>query len=440
MSTKIQPTHPMGPDGIVRCFHGEQVDRHISRTDKNPGRYVPSHPPSCPSCVGQRVLCLQQTKIRGLQILVSVLHRLHLFSKLIDIVWTDDPIFSTPSFLFWFKVLMKSTEKRPAPQPAPSNGPCTPRPTPLQSTPAKRKHHAPQTPSSTPSKKARIAAIEAGLRDRLQDESPHHPPPAPEQHDALPFTHGVEPHQAPSPASETATDVEQEEPPRARYSFLGLSPTQESESGAGPSTPRKRPSIVDEKQDLFDHYETSSSALLTPPQSMKTHAGRIEAYAPSASGSSSRPEPVTPTRHKGKERARCDQLTEAEVRHPGSHWHLEPLAPLKHSPILARKTRLSTRVHSRVGWNPTPSRGRVPLGPRSTPKARRARQRPANASPPTCAICAIRSTCSGRMPSSSTRSTRTSTSSGSSAKRTPLALGRRPRRHILRRWWRSGTR
>lgn len=49
---------------------------------------------------------------------------------------------------------------------------------------------------------------------------------------------------------------------------------------------------------------------------MRTQTSRIEAFA-SGSGSS-RPEPVTPTRHKGKERASSpwDELTDAEVRHP----------------------------------------------------------------------------------------------------------------------------
>lgn len=44
--TSIQSTHPMGPDGIIRCKHGEQVDRFVSQTPANPGRYVPSraHP------------------------------------------------------------------------------------------------------------------------------------------------------------------------------------------------------------------------------------------------------------------------------------------------------------------------------------------------------------------------------------------------------------
>ncbi|KAG8213569.1 hypothetical protein J3R82DRAFT_10224 [Butyriboletus roseoflavus] len=210
-----------------------------------------------------------------------------------------------------------------SPKSVPSMGLCTPRPSPLHSTstfapqhtPVKRKHsecsatdprfvQTNTTPElatdNTPSKKARLQAIEAGLRARREDETPHQPPrpePAvPEHLDALPFTHGVEPNEpasAPSPASDTTTEVEEDvEPPRARYSFLGLPPTQESQSGAEPSTPKKRPSSV-----------------LQDPETAPRHLPQ-----PRAAVVVSRPEPVSPTRYKGKERASAqwDRLVEAE--------------------------------------------------------------------------------------------------------------------------------
>ncbi|KAF8549228.1 hypothetical protein OG21DRAFT_1525954 [Imleria badia] len=181
--------------------------------------------------------------------------------------------------------------------------------------------------ADTLSKKARLEAIQAGLRARTENQSPNQPaqPTVPDQADALPFTNGVE---AESPASDTTTEVGQEvEPPPVRYSFLGLPPSQGSESGAVLRTPKKRPSsILDGKQGLFG----SSSALLTPPQTIKqTH--RTEAFGPSASaGGSSRPEPVTPTRNKGKERAsaRFDEFMQSQVGHPASPW-LTPLTPFQ---------------------------------------------------------------------------------------------------------------
>lgn len=241
-----------------------------------------------------------------------------------------------------------STVSPDASRSVPANGLCTPQASPLQSTstsdpqrtPAKRKRsewsatNSPAaqmgtTPTSglanadTPGKKARMEAIEAGLQARLKDKTPQQPPhPQPavaEQLDVLPFTHGRhdEVASAPSPISDTTTEVEQDaEPPRVRYSFLGLPPTQESEA---PSTPKKRPSAVSDGRRI--RGEASSSALLTPPQSAKQHANRADAFTSTASGSgSSRPDPDTPTRYKGKGRAtQWDQHMEIEVRHRASH-------------------------------------------------------------------------------------------------------------------------
>ena len=134
---------------------------------------------------------------------------------------------------------------------------------------------SPRTTQATPSKRARLEAIEAGLQARRQPQT-----------DELPFTHGVEQ----NAVSETNMDTRQQV--HERYSFLGLPPTQESEPGGEPSTPKKRPSSS--KEERFGlRGATSSSALLTPPQSMKVSTSRVEpfAYAPSGSGTS-RPEPI----------------------------------------------------------------------------------------------------------------------------------------------------
>lgn len=221
--------------------------------------------------------------------------------------WADDAIFSTPSS-------RQPTEERPP------NTLCTPQPT-----PAKRKR--PHTVQTSATKKARLEAIEAGLRARQENEpspqsSRHHP----EQADQLPFTH------------ENQADTK----PRPRYSFLGLSPTQESEH---PST---HPSI-DGKQELFGLH--SSSALLTPPQSM-------------------RPEPVTPTRHKGKEPA-DPEWDDDEVRHLLNPRHRRPM------PCLARMTSLThCQRHSRTP-STTPRRALLPV---TLPQVHPPPRRPANAS------------------------------------------------------------
>lgn len=204
----------------------------------------------------------------------------------------------------------------------------------LPSTPVKRKFtqgsmssgHFSQTSTTsldTPSKRQRMEAIQAGLRARGKDDAASQPQPTTSEHqDALPFTNGVEPNQAgsaPSPASNTDTEVAEVEHPPARYSFLGLPLSQESEAGAAPSTPKKRSFCV---ADVGNHASCShssggtSSALLTPPQSIQQHANRTESFGPGVNGSAnSRPEPVTPTRSKGKERAnQWDQLIQGEVR------------------------------------------------------------------------------------------------------------------------------
>ena len=132
--------------------------------------------------------------------------------------------------------------------------------------------------------------------------------------DVLPFTDGVD---ASSPASDTSTDVGQEleSPPTQYNTFLGLPPSQGS---AGPRTPKKRPfSISDEKRELFG----SLSALLTPPQTVKQRSNPTEAFFPTVNTSgSSRADPVTPTRHKGKQRAttsaRWDELVNSQVGRP----------------------------------------------------------------------------------------------------------------------------
>lgn len=38
--TTVHSASPVGPDGIIRCFCDEPVREFISRTDRNPGRYV----------------------------------------------------------------------------------------------------------------------------------------------------------------------------------------------------------------------------------------------------------------------------------------------------------------------------------------------------------------------------------------------------------------
>lgn len=158
----------------------------------------------------------------------------------------------------------------------------------------------------TPSKRARFAAIAAGLQARDEDESPSQSrlqAVFQEESGALPFTHGGQQNQvasAPSPGSEADTDVDDLGSP-PRYSFLGLDPSQ----GSAPSTPKKRPSIIAVvKSEHYGLRGGASSTLLTPPQSVRHNANRIEAFVPVVDGiGNSRPEPVTPTRHKGKERA-----------------------------------------------------------------------------------------------------------------------------------------
>lgn len=231
--------------------------------------------------------------------------------------WTDDPIFSTPFSLWVHSCLIRLPAKRPTPYSMTPTQASHTLSTP-QSTLPKRKCSSPTNPRGTkssisPDKKRRLEHIEAGLRARHQDLTPSQPQLlTPEQDDVLQFTDGLqlEPVASASASNRTATDVHQEaKPPRERYSFLGLSPSQSSEPDAVPSTPKKPPSST-------VYGGTSSSALLTPPRSA-AKPNRVEAFPPTAS-SSSRPEPVTPTRSKGKERA-ClgwDALVDApQVRH-----------------------------------------------------------------------------------------------------------------------------
>lgn len=154
-----------------------------------------------------------------------------------------------------------------------------------------------------------MAAIQAGLRDREQDQA-----------DALPCTSGTSETQA----SDTPTQPTRDEEPPVRYSFLGLSPSQGSRAGV-PSTPKK---FASSPQLYGLRAEPSSSALPTP-ETMKP-ANRLQAQ-----GSASTQEPVTPTQHKGKERAnQWDRFTAADEVRLLSH----PCAPLTH---LARKIHLS---------------------------------------------------------------------------------------------------
>lgn len=235
-----------------------------------------------------------------------------------------------PLFLRACRLLTRPTEKSlPGPnmsQTRNANGLSTPEPSPLQQAPAKRKRPESAVPgprptqvgAETPSKKARLAAIEAGLQARHRDETPLRAPQfhsaVSEQDDALPFTRGAEATSAFEADTDTGHDVELP----ARYSFLNLPPSQESQSGAVPSTPKRHPApSVRAGQELQDlHSEPSSSTLLTPSPSTQSNGAEPYVNVPGGSGSS-RLELGTPTRHKGKGRAtpRWDQLAATEVRH-----------------------------------------------------------------------------------------------------------------------------
>lgn len=327
MTSKMQSTSPLGQDGIVRCHHGEQVSRHVSGTALNPGRYVtwrqnPFRLISWLLVIASSTNAVDQRASLGANSFVSNLSPFlpadHDDPPKPD--WTDDPIFGTPFSVWVHSCLIRLPAKRPSHTASYSMTPTqashtlsTP-----QSTLPKRKCPSPTNPrgnksSISPDKKRRLEHIEAGLRARHQDLTPSQPLlPTPEQDDVLQFTDGLqrEPVASASTFNRTATDVQREaKPPRERYSFLGLSPSQSSEPDAVPSTPKKPPSST-------VYGGTSSSALLTPPRSA-AKPNRVETFPPTAS-SSSRPEPVTPTRSKGKERA-ClgwDALVDApEVRH-----------------------------------------------------------------------------------------------------------------------------
>lgn len=47
----VHSVGPVGPDGVVRCFHDKEASRFTSRTDNNDGRFVhPSCSPSVSPC------------------------------------------------------------------------------------------------------------------------------------------------------------------------------------------------------------------------------------------------------------------------------------------------------------------------------------------------------------------------------------------------------
>ncbi|KAG9316218.1 hypothetical protein JVU11DRAFT_2245 [Chiua virens] len=247
-STRIQSTNPMGPDKIVRCKHGEQAERQVSGTLKNPGRefYTCGRPPD------------KQCRF---------------------FYWVDDPIFmASPAVT----------------RHVPPTGLCTPQASPA--TPAKRKRpedfgtdgRATNIPRDSPA---------CASESKTSQPADHRRLSLPSQHNLMNFhlrTASSRPKKSPHfPLfRKRAPEGGKEE----YVSFLGLDPTQGSQSSVAPSTPKKpSSSLAITQRDRFG--EPSSSALLTPPQSAEQHTKHVEAY--------SAPEPASPTRCNGKGKGRA---------------------------------------------------------------------------------------------------------------------------------------
>lgn len=146
----------------------------------------------------------------------------------------------------------------------------------------------------TPGRSKRLEDIERGLQDR-QTQSPNGTSQSPYESPTLGMRRSLT-LQSPLPSSQTSTysaDVEEGlspvNPPNQPYSFLGLynSPV------GSPVTPQKR------RRQLDDDEHENYSVLLTPPETIH----RLGAAAGTNVSLSQRPDPVTPTKNKGKARA-----------------------------------------------------------------------------------------------------------------------------------------
>ncbi|KAL4074243.1 hypothetical protein J3A83DRAFT_4234637 [Scleroderma citrinum] len=219
----VQSTSPVGPDGVVRCKHGEPALKRTSQTALNPNRdfWCCRYPP------GDNARCK-------------------------FFYWADDPIVKE-------RYQVPSTTQQWRTEP------------PI---------------SESPTRSKRLEDIQRGLQERHASQS---------SSETAVQSPGSSPH-APTGSIDWEQEPPSATPTHRPYSFLGLySPSVGSpvEDGASPVTPQKRRRHLDDDD---DDDEDEHSILLTPPETVH----RPGVASTSFSG---RPDPVTPTRNKGKERA-----------------------------------------------------------------------------------------------------------------------------------------
>ncbi|KIJ68004.1 hypothetical protein HYDPIDRAFT_165747 [Hydnomerulius pinastri MD-312] len=211
----------------------------------------------------------------------------------------------------------------------------------LQRNPQNQSSSSQLSAPESPSKRKRLEAIEAGLKGR--DEAQPSARAGPSNHStaaagpslSLSSSSHVQNQDPPvtvPPSSQASTEVDWEEvlppatPTHQNYSFLGLNLSQDSNASVvEPSTPRRTrpsPSGDGNDNDAPNVGVSNPGMLLTPPQTTHRHSGPTHAgysYDSEGPNGSSRPEPGTPTRHKGKERSinpHWERIVEDEEENP----------------------------------------------------------------------------------------------------------------------------